>query len=305
MWIARLTAPAPVIVSSALPLLVSPAFAETINVDFGTADVPASSYAAAGESGVWNAVDVLPSAERAPLVDVDGNPAGQIYMIGGTDLLVSDDTSTSGDDASLIDDMLIGFNDPVDVCIWIENIENGRYEVLTYALTPSAPEATNRVRVDFADEGPIVIGGAWGGAHVEGVSYARHTVDVTDGVLALHSGEWGAEIQSGINGIQIAPAGTVSAPDLATAVTIKHVRPNPARSSQVLLLRGAIPPGETRVEIFGVTGRRVRALSASAAGGMLRLVWDGRDAAGRSVPAGRYWARVGGMPLTTSLVRVD
>ncbi len=141
---------------------------------------------------------------RKPLLTLSGQAgAAQIYMIGGTQMLTFDDPATHGDDGALLDDMLIGFNNPVDVCIWIEGLENGRYEVLTYALTPGQPAHRNRVRVDFATTGPVLIGGAFAGGYPEGLTHARHEVEITSGVVALHSGEWGAQVMSGINGIQI------------------------------------------------------------------------------------------------------
>jgi flagellar hook assembly protein FlgD len=52
--------------------------------------------------------------------------------------------------------------------------------------------------------------------------------------------------------------------------------------------------GPGRVDIYNVAGRRIRTLIR----GFLRagdheLQWDGRNAAGRMVPAGIYLARVG------------
>ena len=179
--------------------------AQPINVDFGVAGgAPSSAYGAAGLPGVWNSIGVLAPYVRAPLVGLSGAPvAAQIYMYGGTEMLVEDDPLTSGDDAALVDDMLIGFNNPVDVCIWIEGLEIGVYEVLTYAITPSNAALTHRVRVDFGSPGPVFIGGAWPGAHQAEITYARHEVSITTGTLGLHSGWFGTGVTSGINGIQI------------------------------------------------------------------------------------------------------
>src|SRR5262245_61099797 len=98
----------------------SPLSAQSINVDFGADSIPSDGYAAAGRAGRWNLIGVLPAYTRAPLVDVTGSPvAAQLYMYGATQLLRFDNHSTAGDDGALMDDMLIGLNDPVDECLWI------------------------------------------------------------------------------------------------------------------------------------------------------------------------------------------
>ena len=69
-----------------------------------------------------------PPYARASLVDITGSPiAARIYMYGGTELLLADNPATSGDDDALMDDMLIGRNDPVDECLWIENLVDDDY----------------------------------------------------------------------------------------------------------------------------------------------------------------------------------
>ena len=101
-----------------LALLPTISLAQSINIDFGSAGTaPSASYAAAGLAGAWNTIGVLPNSVRAPLVGLDGSSsAAEIYMIAsGTALRVEDDPSTSGDDAALVDDMLIGNNNPIDV----------------------------------------------------------------------------------------------------------------------------------------------------------------------------------------------
>ncbi len=91
--------------------------------------VPPASHAAAGVPGAWNAIGVLPGWERAPLVSLDGQPSeAVIYMFGTSmSMLAVDDPATAGDDESLMDDMLIGLRDPVDVCICVENLAVGDY----------------------------------------------------------------------------------------------------------------------------------------------------------------------------------
>lgn len=69
---------------------------------------------------------------------------------------------------------------------------------------------------------------------------------------------------------QVAPGGRVMA------------APNPFRASTVLTVDGVV--GSTRLEVVTVDGRHVRTLRARSG----RARWDGRDDAGREVPAGVY-----------------
>lgn len=92
--------------------------------------------------------------------------------------------------------------------------------------------------------------------------------------------------------------GGFSAPILAA--------PNPFTVSTVLLL-GAWGPIE--LSIHDTAGRLVRRLVGSSSG-VARLAgipWDGRDDAGRRVPAGVYWARLSNPEgqATISIVRIE
>ncbi len=58
-------------------------------------------------------------------------------------------------------------------------------------------------------------------------------------------------------------------------------------------------PAAPRLTIQDVSGREVRLLSQPVLpAGRHELLWDGRDASGRSVPAGIYWARLTAGPRT-------
>lgn len=180
--------------------------AQSINIDFGTpATAPATTYGAAARRGMWNTFESLPTNQRFALVNLYGQaiPA-RVYNNGGTAMLSFNNPGTSGGDEALVDDMLLSFNNPVDACIWVERLLAGTYEVTTYAITPNDPLRQCRVRVDNATPGPVMIGGAWPGTHVQGITYARHTVTISaNGTIGLHSGLFGGNIQSGINGIQL------------------------------------------------------------------------------------------------------
>jgi len=299
---------ASLVVIAACLATASPAIATSYNIDFGTPETtPSATYAAAGEAGVWNTLGVMPSTVRYPLVDTEGNDVGvEIYNIGGTDMLVVDDPATSGDDEALMDEMFIGFNDPIDVCLWVDGLAPGTYEVITYAMTPDDPSIVSPVRVDDATPGIIEVSGPWPGGHAEGVTYARHVIELAGGTIGLHSGELGGEFQSGVNGIQINLLPSVAVPpaDLQ-GIRILRVRPNPARARQVFdLVLGAA--GEGSIAVVDVTGRLVwqRSLAGLEAGAQT-IAWDGADLGGRTVPAGVYFVRLPGASASTRIVRVD
>lgn len=286
------------------------ASAQSFNVDFGHAgSAPSSEYAAAGQAGVWNVIGVLPAFERAPLVDRQGQTGNvSLYMFGGSSLSILDvdDPGTQGQDAALIDDMLIGLNDPVDVCLWFEGLAPGEYEILTYALTPGEPGRSCRVRVDAAAQPEAMIGGAWPGAFSEGLTHARHTVVTASGTIGFHSGLYGGYFQSGINAVQVRPTASLGVgPSPFNEGIGLRAHPNPARGVQWLAPSG---PGAVtgRVEILDLGGRRVWT-GALAETGAVR--WDGRDSWGRRLPPGIYDARwtdsSGQVSASVRLVRLD
>jgi hypothetical protein len=295
-----------------LALVPALAAAQAFNIDFGGPEsVPSPAYAAAGLAGAWNAVPVLQAGLRHPLVDLAGAPSNaRIYQIGGSTMLVHDDGATQGDDQALLDDMYLSNNNPLDLCIWIENLTNGPYEVLIYALTPGDPALQSRVRVDDGVPGPIMVGGAWSGQHVHGVSYARHVVTIANGVIGLHSGLIQSLLQSGINGIQVRPVGgaavgDASAPEVPLVVSIA---PNPAAGDQAIQLLMPAAPASTRLAIFDVAGRAVWE-SRVAGAGQHRILWNGLGRDGARVPAGVYFLRLDGAthlgPPAARLIRLD
>ncbi|MDM7916333.1 MAG: FlgD immunoglobulin-like domain containing protein [Candidatus Eisenbacteria bacterium] len=84
------------------------------------------------------------------------------------------------------------------------------------------------------------------------------------------------------------------------------VAPNPMFERAEIRYR--VPdPAPIRLSVLDVTGREVRLLAGRAqTPGDHTLVWDGRDAAGREVPGGVYFARLeaGGSVLRSRLVRL-
>ncbi len=98
-------------------------------------------------------------------------------------------------------------------------------------------------------------------------------------------------------------AGTAT-PDVAPAL---EVWPDPA-SGPVRIAFTLARPGDTRLEVLDVQGRRVRTLAAGAypAGRAMRG-WDGRDEAGHAAPAGVYLVRLRtpGAVRVRRVVRLD
>jgi len=301
----------------ALGSLAAPlsARAQSINVDFGTpGTAPTDTYAAAGAPGHWNTIGVLDPYVRAPLVDTSGHAiAADIYMYGPEQMLTY--PVTTGNNGALMNDMLIGFNDPVDVCLWLENLVEDDYEILIYAMTPNDPSLMCRVRVDDGTPGPTMVGGAWPGSQVEGVTYERFVVHATGGGIAFHSGLYGGYLQSGMNGFQIRPlsssgVGAGAPGGSAGGRAVLGITPNPARGGDAVAF--ALPREAEGVagtlEVIDTAGRVVWSHRLSASDARGAVTWDGRDAHGRAVPAGVFlvsWSPSGGgVRVTSKLVRV-
>jgi hypothetical protein len=197
---------------SALALAGTSARAQSINVSFGhTSGAPSSSYAAAGAAGHWNAVSGV-AGPSYPLVAIDGSATSVSLSQGPTTTVIAaTDPAVHGDDAALLDFGLVTTG--AETCLTFSGVAPGTYEVLVYAWLPNQPTVKSRTRQDQAPS-TIDVGGAWSGAHVEGVTYARYiaTVD-SSGVLPAHSGLVTPNVQSAaLNGVQFRflPAG---APD--------------------------------------------------------------------------------------------
>jgi hypothetical protein len=84
----------------------------------------------------------------------------------------------------------------------------------------------------------------------------------------------------------------VAGPPPAARLSLSAPVPNPSRGEVRLTLE--LPTASTiDASIYDVMGRLVRTLERGPLPpGPHRLAWDGRDARGRSTPAGVYFARV-------------
>lgn len=211
-----------------VPLSTAAAWAQSFNIEFGSGlgNLP-STFAASGLPGFWNKLAGTQSQTYALRGLAAQNTPVTMRNIGGTSLLHVDDPGTQGDHGQLLDDYLVTFSPTLATCLFFYDLEPGQYEVRTYAWTPTRPTVRSQVSVDFADQGPRDIGGAWTGAYAEGVTHSVHTVTVTsNGNMVVHSGLSGAE-RAALNGIQLRrlPSlgdlncdGTVNAADVAAFV---------------------------------------------------------------------------------------
>jgi hypothetical protein len=185
-------------------LLGTAAEAQSINISFGHSDGgPSSSYAAAGAAGVWNTITGLPTS-TFPLVAIDGSATGVTVSQSPTSTLITNpDLSLTGDDAALLNYGLD--TSGAETCLFFNGFQPGTYEMLIYAWLPNQSNVKSRTRQDEAPS-TIDVGGAWPGAHVAGVTYARYVVTVSQGVtLPAHSGLVPNLPNAALNGIQIRP----------------------------------------------------------------------------------------------------
>lgn len=212
--------------ASAVLVAAAPASAQSFNVDVGApgSQSPPSNYPAAGLAGVWNSITAEHVTPFTPgstpddvfLVDLDGQPTGVgFHQFGGMDLVSANDPSvTDPNAATLLNDYLATHNTVLENCMYLNGLEDGMYELITYAWMPSSPSTLQNVRWDF-HPGSDLVGGTWSGQHVEGVTYSREIVEVTGGFLGWHAGipAGGAEFPgAAFNGFQLRQLGPTSIP---------------------------------------------------------------------------------------------
>ncbi len=165
--------------------------AQSVNVEIAPpGQVPSPVYGAAGQSGVWNSVNTASGQFTFNLLDLSGNMTGVYYkQIGGSQLLSTDDPSTTGNDDAFLDDYLITYTPTLETCHFVYGLENGTYEVLLYSWMPNRPDVQGYNSSDQEPGYPHkVVGGAWTGQHVEGVTFTRHICYVTNNQIWAHSG---------------------------------------------------------------------------------------------------------------------
>ncbi|QDV08670.1 hypothetical protein Poly30_42230 [Planctomycetes bacterium Poly30] len=194
----------------ALALTLAPsALAQSFNVDIGMnlaffAGIPSDTYgAAAGQPGTWNAF--LPSFTAAPLVDLLGQSSTVTLRSDATSTFnVFPGVMTPGDDQRLMEDFHITPNLNQNSTWTFEGLDDGEYDVYTYASDPSLSGLQTVIEVTQSLDPPQQIGAGWPGAHALGQTYSLHRVTVIGGTLELQAGTPGGMLDSGVlNGIQI------------------------------------------------------------------------------------------------------
>jgi hypothetical protein len=170
------------------------ALAQSFNIAIGPlVNQPSSSYGAAGLPGYWNATPAYHNTNTYNLVKLDGTVTGvHLWQYGGTELRNTDDPATTGDDQQLMDHCQVTYTPGLETCVFFYDLQNGDYEVLIYAMMPAQPAVKSNTSSDEESGNPhIVVGGAWPGQHIQGVTFARHLAHVggaNPGLLRTHSG---------------------------------------------------------------------------------------------------------------------
>ena len=304
----------------------TPLSAQSFNIDFGEATAtPSSSYAAAGLPGYWNGIRADNWVDYS-LNDLAGNPTSVHFsQSGAVGPIVDNDPTVSGDDALLMNDGLITNTYGVDCCFYFNGLQPGVYELITYAWRPNHPALLASSHVDNTP-GVEISGGAWTGAQVHGVTYAREIVTVTaSGFMGPHSGlAQGSDpvVGSLCNGIQLRRidqhaaycfgdgsgtacpcANTGSAGNgCANSIVIAGAHLDAAGAASVsndaLVLTGSSMPNSTVVYIQGTT--QLNGGNGSVLGDGLRCVGGSLIRLGMKVNVsnGSTYPQVGDIPIS-------
>ena len=189
--------------------LGSAAFGQSINIDCGansTFPIPSDTYgAAAAQAGSWNAISS--SASGAALVAIDGAPTGVTASVAGAfGNFEFNNASTSGDDQNLLDDIIdVGSAGSV-VTLTLAGLADGDYSIYTYAWTPDNPTGfSTNISIAGATGGTQTISGPFSGTHVQGDTYALHTLSISGGGSVIITAATNSGFGS-INGVQIVSA---------------------------------------------------------------------------------------------------
>jgi hypothetical protein len=165
--------------------------AQTINIDLGLpGTAPPTGYRAAGMPGFWNAFEATEPTITYPLFDNHGQPTGATArQYGGTEILslsLGGPGEPEGADALLLGDTLLTHT-TIETCLFFHGLQNGTWEVTSYAWHPGKPSTQSSVHIDF-NPTTVLVGGSWSGSLSDPGSYTRHLVPVTTGFLGPHSG---------------------------------------------------------------------------------------------------------------------
>jgi hypothetical protein len=124
--------------------------------------------------------------------------------------------------------------------------------------------------------------------YLDDLGGVRVSVATTSGAAyAFTAGDWSGELAVSVMDYPFAVLTGVAAGPRPSAAPLA-LTPNPTRGAQRVVVPAAAAAG-ARLEIVDVSGRRVRHAATLP---RAEFVWDGRDDAGRPVPAGVYLVRV-------------
>lgn len=189
--------------AAAVLALSAIAAAQSFNVDYGdTFGTPSPAFgAAAGQAGPWNTITGLEDGPVA-LVDVAGRKTSVVIVpslpFGAA---ATGNTEIPADDQPLLDDYFDLHSVPAT--FQIQGLAPGAYAIYTYAWAPD--DSSYRTFIGIDGRRSVLVGGAWPGGFVEGITHARHVVGAAAGrpvnltVLGLGHGT--------LNGIQIVRLG--------------------------------------------------------------------------------------------------
>ncbi|MEM7164740.1 MAG: hypothetical protein AAF581_04710 [Planctomycetota bacterium] len=183
-------------------LFASPSLsrAQSLNINFGPSQLPAT-FGAAGVAGVWNTTPGTQGTTYS-LVDLDGASTGVTLLnIGGSAInLQATGTTQAG---FLLRQYLVTFMPTLEVCIFLDGMQNGTYRVITYAFLRNGPDSL--VSVDQSTQPDALVGGPWGGVLELGLTHSIHEATVTNGSLDLHSGipSGGLPAIAALNAVQV------------------------------------------------------------------------------------------------------
>lgn len=157
----------------ALLSLAAPALAQSMNIDFGVATpAPSAGFGAAAASpGAWNVFSNSPTG----LFDLAGNLTGATLSgTGGGFLGGNNDPLTFGDDEALMDDaVLIPFMETYT----FTGLQAGTYNVFAYTWTV----ANLPTQLNVQNQGFQLVGGAWPGGYVPGITHSITQVNLGAG----------------------------------------------------------------------------------------------------------------------------
>jgi hypothetical protein len=249
-----------ILVLSVLLLGVRPACGQSFNIDISSlAGVPAPSYpGAAGQPGVWNALD----SSSATLVDLQGNPTTAWLDVCCSPGAFGGGSGTTGaitgPDAELWNDAKLS-GTPQGDWYTLYGVQDGIYEIYAYARDLLDPSQVNEIGGQNSYTPFATCSGPWPGMHVEGVTYVKHRVAAVNnsvGVFFPHlTSPFG--YLAGLQVVRVSDAGTnycVSTPNSLGTPAVMSSEGGPSTyfvTKRFTLLAAPIPNNSVGLFFYG------------------------------------------------------